>query len=581
MKHTFSAVYIKRLFITEITILFLFVFLINNYIGNVDNRITADGIGYYEYLPSIFIHKDFKRFGKNSNDSCINARIDKLPQYVPFKSFKVNKYPIGTSILQLPFFTVAYLITDREGSFSDGYQATFQSAMFYSALFYLFLSIVFLRKLLELYNIKFSVIIVVQLLLVFATPVIHYVNKDSAFSHVYSLFAITAFSYYVKLFYMSLNKRTLIFCTLLLGLIFLIRHINIIIILVIPFLLASNVDFVKFVKIFISKPSFVLLSITILVVMFAIQGLAWYLQTGSYVLYSYQGEGFNFASPMFLSILFSYKKGLFIYTPVLFFTILALIGLMYYRAYYLCYTFLLFFVVLTYALSSWHCWYYGCSYGLRAYVDYLSILMLPMALLLDKLKIAYRVVFYGVILVFIPVNVIQTYQYKEYILHWINMDKDTYWKVFLKTNEQYKGLIWRNLAPVKRYQSFLDTTIHPPIIARNESTIIFTLGDCKKHPLKDIKTVRLSFNSTFSLENDSKMGIKIVGEHADSNILFQHDPFLAHFAQTETSSMQKGIYDFQVDQNLLDNAKKLIVTVFANSNPVRIDSLQIILYRTP
>ena len=39
--------------------IFGFIFSINNYIGNVEKTINADGIGYYDYLTSIFIYNDF------------------------------------------------------------------------------------------------------------------------------------------------------------------------------------------------------------------------------------------------------------------------------------------------------------------------------------------------------------------------------------------------------------------------------------------------------------------------------------------------------------------------------------------
>ena len=55
----------SKYLIVEMIIIFGFIFSINNYIGNVEKTINADGIGYYDYLPSIFIHNDFIRY----NDS--------------------------------------------------------------------------------------------------------------------------------------------------------------------------------------------------------------------------------------------------------------------------------------------------------------------------------------------------------------------------------------------------------------------------------------------------------------------------------------------------------------------------------
>jgi len=40
-----------------------YLFIINNYIGNADKTINADGIGYYDYLPSIlrYLHPKTKK----------------------------------------------------------------------------------------------------------------------------------------------------------------------------------------------------------------------------------------------------------------------------------------------------------------------------------------------------------------------------------------------------------------------------------------------------------------------------------------------------------------------------------------
>ena len=52
---------ILKSIINELLIVFILIILINNFIGNVDITIKADGIGYYDYLPSIFIHHDINR----------------------------------------------------------------------------------------------------------------------------------------------------------------------------------------------------------------------------------------------------------------------------------------------------------------------------------------------------------------------------------------------------------------------------------------------------------------------------------------------------------------------------------------
>ncbi len=42
----------------ELLILFLFLLLLNNFIGHPSQVIVADGKGYYDYLPALFIYND-------------------------------------------------------------------------------------------------------------------------------------------------------------------------------------------------------------------------------------------------------------------------------------------------------------------------------------------------------------------------------------------------------------------------------------------------------------------------------------------------------------------------------------------
>ena len=220
----------------ELLILFAVLFTINNYIGNVDRRISADGIGYYEYLPSLFIHHDLNRkdISVDLNHSKY-TRVSELDMYVDFKDRWVNKYPSGTAILQSPFFLTTLVLTERTHSADDGYQQAFQRSVFYAALFYLFLSLVFLKRLLRSYSISTSSIILSQVLLVFATSVLNYVNFESAFSHVYSLFAITAFLYVARIYFTQKKLTFFLWACLLLGLIFILRQVNILIFFFLPF----------------------------------------------------------------------------------------------------------------------------------------------------------------------------------------------------------------------------------------------------------------------------------------------------------------------------------------------------------
>jgi hypothetical protein len=170
----------------------------------------------------------------------------------------------------------------------------------------------------------------------------------------------------------------------------------------------------------------------------SIQLLIYKISTGQFFVYAYQKEGFNFLSPHLFDILFSYKKGLSLYTPLF---LLSFTGsyFLWKSSSFQFYTWLGFFSLITYVFSSWWMWYYGGSFSSRVYVEYLPIFMLLLAIPLEKIKTKLFNHFYKLtIIVLIIVCQIQTYQYRYYEIHWADMDKEKYWSVFMRIDKLIK-----------------------------------------------------------------------------------------------------------------------------------------------
>lgn len=548
----------------ELIILFLFVFFIQTKPMKTTVVIKADAIGYYDYLPSLFIHHDLVRKNKPmQTNPLFYKRIDKEGVYVAYKGFKVDKYPIGTALLQWPFFYVTYLTTPLSGHLADGYQKPFQRAVLYATLFYLFLGIFFLRKTLELYDIKKSIIIFSQILLVFATGVTNYANYDAGFSHVYSLFAINAFFYFVRYFFIKNRLKYFILASIFLGLILLIRQINIVVLLFVPFLAGSSGTFKKGISQILHHPKVLLTGITLTAAIFFIQCLAWYLQTGHFLLYSYQGEGFHFLDPQFINILFSYRKGLFVYTPILFFSLFGLISLAYKRKYYLVFTWLAFFITITYLFSSWHSWEYGASFGSRVYIDYYGIFFILLALLINEIPKGFRTGIMFLSVLTIPVNLIQSYQYKSYILHWTDMNKEKYWEVFLKTGNRYHGLLWEKKYDIHQYTIMKKVSIEEVTgSSKNKFQLIYQTKSKFIPDFNRISLIRISFSNRFSTNNNTKIIVSIC-DAASGKTDYTFDPYLIHFAQKQLGRWQKGFYNYSFKPMTDDKEKIITVKLFS------------------
>lgn len=537
---------IVRELIFECVLILLLMFTIQQFIGFPGRTIFSDGEGYYEYLPATFIHKDINR----RNETVIEhpdryGRINNFGNYIDYKAYKVNKYQIGTAVLQTPFFLYAYSTTQLNDSYQDGYQQPFHDAMRVSACFYLFLALYFFKKFLQLYEIEKPLIVLSQFLLIFSTAITNYINVEAAFSHVYSLFAITVFLYLVKSYYTQKRKRDFLLAAACFGLILLIRQVNGLILFSLPFLAGSWQNFKETLLELIHKPLLLLLAGLIILTIFFIQSYYWYLQTGALLIYSYGDETFNFLTPRFIKILFSYRKGLFVYTPVLFICLAGVFFFLKEKKQYLFVTWFLFFTIITYVFSSWWSWVYGCSYGMRVYIEFYPFFFLPFALMLRKVAWPVKAICITLALITVPINIIQTYQYKNYILHWIDMNKEDYWKIFLKTDKRYEGILFQNK---------IDTSyiMVKEISIPDLNLPAFTWGEFYKVSSMEIpefdKTayIKVMMDNEYK-ESDSSSIILTINDTLNKKNYYWVQKNLIHFAKGRFNTQQAGYYNFETE----------------------------------
>ena len=559
----------------EFVIIFILIFSINNFFGKEKVSITGDGVGYYDYLPSLFIYHDFPCKNSKSLDE-FSERIKNLDFYVNYKDNKLNKYPCGTAVLLSPFFAYAHFAAIFKRYENTGYSKPYQISVYYAALFYLFLSLIFLRKFLKLFNLSWINIAIIQILTVFSTSIINYTYYEPAFSHVYSFFAITVFLFLTKSFFLNKKTKHFLLACGFLGLIIILRQINFIIIFFIPFLAGPFENLKEGIfRIFKSKLSLIIGVFTTLCIV-SIQLFLWHYQTGKFFIYSYQGEGFNFLSPAFSNILISYKKGLFIYTPITFITIFGLYTFIKNKNIYLLLTWIFFFIILTYILSSWHSWEYGYSYGLRAYIDFYTVFFILLALLIENLKIWYSLPIIVISFLTVPINIIQTKQYKEYILHGYIMDKQKYWTVFLRLEDRFKGLLWKsaysfNPQTTKNIYSQIisDTRIEPNI---NKQLFVEYSNNITGFDRTTI--IQVSCDNEFDSEQDARAELTIKDSLTDECYYYANPP-LIHYQEKGLDEFQQGLYNYELGTIKKGNNKKICLTICTKDKEVILKNIKI------
>ena len=561
--------------IGEALIVVALLFILNNYMGYEKKTIKADGQGYYEYLPALFIYGDFPcRSDVESQRDY--SRINEFGFYLEYKGERINKYPCGTAVLISPFFCYAHLTAKSSGFANDGFSRPYQNSVFYAAVFYLFLGLVFLRKLLKLYHLHWGNIFLMQFLIVFATSLVSYVNYDSAFSHVYSFFALTAFLFFVKAYFTHKQIKYFIWACVFLGLVIILRPVNVIIILFIPFL-AGSFENLKAGIVIIFQRKWALISGLILTscIVF-LQLYLWHYQTGEYLVYSYQGEGFHFLAPAFFKILFSYQKGLFVYTPITFIALAGCLVLLKKKEFYLFFTWITFFVILTYVLSSWEFWTYGGSFGLRAYIDFYAIFFILLGLFIENVKTWLKLPIIMLSLLTVPVCLIQTKQYKEYILLWNSMDKYKYWTVFLRREERFRGIFWKKIYNFNSQTTKIiySASIPDVKIGAHAEKELYTEYSNNIEGINNANIIQVKLANEFNLEQDAYTELYLKDTVTGKIYFFNMRPII-HYGNNEYNKFQLGEYNFEFSPVDTANVKRIYFKIHTINKEVEIKNIEL------
>lgn len=352
-------------------------------------KVYSDGFGYYAYLPAL-LRGDFT-FGFIEAEGWEHRLT-----LIAADGGLVNKYPVGVAIMESPFFFAAHLLsllrdTLTGSATATGYSNLYQYMVLVGGVFYWMAGTVLLYKLLTGF-LGFSkrVSLFTCIVITYGTNLFHYACYDACFSHVYSYFLINLFLYYLC-WYERRDKdgknklwQTCIF-GFLAGLIFMCRNTNILFVLTYVFYGVTNWDTLKMRAVTILKPARAIPIILTGVVTLFPQLLYWHAATGNWFLYSYGEEYFDWLAPQVGNFLFSVRKGLLFWSPVL---LLAIPGIMiaYRKKEKLWAGLTAFLLIILYVSSAWWMWYYGGSFGQRVAVDFLCVFAVFLACVFEDLE---------------------------------------------------------------------------------------------------------------------------------------------------------------------------------------------------
>ena len=439
--------------ITVATIIAIMLFnLINVKHWKDEKRVIEwDAISYYAYLPATFIYHDLSLGFIDGYSG--DHKFVFWPEKSPTGKY-VIKTTMGMSFLWIPFFGTGHLIAKITGADDGGFSAPYKLMLLLSTLTYFFIGLLYLRKILLSFC-SDGVASITLAGFAFATNIYWYTLFQSTMAHVPGFALISAFTWYSMQWHKSQsegNRRKIIRLTiavgLLLGLISLIRPTNAIIVIV--FLLygvTTTASLKERAGIMLKEYRLLILVSLMACIIWIPQLIYWKEMTGNYLYFSYgSDEHFFFNHPVILRGLFGFRKGLFIYTPLLIFSFAGLITL-WKKSSPFALAITCFIPVNIYIIFSWWCWWYGGGFGQRAFIDSYALMAVPTAALLqyafeNRRRYGGTVILTAFILL-ASLGIFNNIQYYYGAIHWDSMTSKAYFNSFgrIHPSKQFQNLL--------------------------------------------------------------------------------------------------------------------------------------------
>ncbi|MCX6304417.1 MAG: glycosyltransferase family 39 protein [Bacteroidetes bacterium] len=402
--------------------------------------LSWDIFGYYLYLPATFIHHDLGL----RNFLWVQQVLDNYHPTIGFYQAYmgpagdyVMKYPMGLAILYFPFFAIGHLAAHIFGYAADGFTMPYQVSIAFGSIIYALAGLWFLRKVLRCF---FSdmVVAICMIIIVFGTNYMHLTAFDGVMPHNYLFTLYAMITWYTIRWHDNQRWKYALAIGLLCGLATLVRPTAGVIVLV-PVLWGvwGSPEWKKKWRLVTGNYLQVVLMVVTFCLVVGLQLLYWKAHTGKWIYYSYEkGEQLEWIAPYLGKVLFSYRKGWLLYTPVMVFALAGFLPLaIKYRRIFT--AVFVFFLVNLLLVSSWPTWWYGGSFGQRALMESYMILAFPLCTFLEWVTGKNKVLqglFFTTILLLAALNLFQTWQYYNYILDSSGMTKGYYWRIFGKTS---------------------------------------------------------------------------------------------------------------------------------------------------
>lgn len=405
------------------------------------NELSWDVFGYYLYLPATVIHHDpllhdTAWIHEVMRTHEVSGTLYQLST-APDNSTPIYFFLMGMALCYAPFFLLGHGIALITGAPADGFSAPYQVSVALGCMAYVLIGLVHLRRILLQWSgdgvaaATIAVIVLGTNYLQFATA------KDLETANF--LFCWMAVLVWNTLRWHAEQRRAnLLWIAGSIALITLIKPSEIVCgIIPLAWGVYDRASLRAKARLLAKHGKDLLLAVGLGLCVLAPQLLYWKVMTGDLVHDSYKnpGVGLDLLRPHIGDVLFSFRKGWLIYTPVMAFALAGLVPL-YRRRRPVFWAVMLYAAVAFYILASWSEWWYGASYSVRPMITLYVVLALPLALALEaigKATLPVRALGIGTVTALVALNGFQLWQFRSWIIHPYRTTRPYYFAVFGRT----------------------------------------------------------------------------------------------------------------------------------------------------
>ncbi|MBS1634584.1 MAG: hypothetical protein JST26_01590 [Bacteroidetes bacterium] len=409
----------------------------------VGNVLSWDVFGYYIYLPFTFHYNDLTLHNQDNVQHIINTYHNTDTFYQALKLDNGNwvmKYSMGMAIVYSPFYFIGHGWAWLTGAPMDGFSKPYQLSILYGCMLYTIVGLYYFKKVLA-HFFEDRVATITFLLIVFATNYMFHVSLhgQGAMSHniLFSLYAIVLWN--TIRWHQTYNNRYALALGICTGLLAIIRPTEIIALCIPALYGVTNFSSLRpRLALFMQHKKQVLAIVLIMGIILSYQFWYFKIVTGKFLYNSYSasnpGEGFEFFHPFIAEVLFSFRKGWFIYTPVMLFACIGLFFLPKWRK-EIAVSSIVYFLINIYIVSSWSCWWYAGSFSSRALIPSYVVMSLPLGFFITWLwQSRLKLVFIPLATCLCALNLFQSWQMYKGIMDSTRMTRAYYFSIFGQTS---------------------------------------------------------------------------------------------------------------------------------------------------